>query len=183
MRRPAIGIVELNSVAAGFFATDVMVKKAQVSILKSSPICAGKYMILINGSEEDVNEAMETGLEAAGAFLVDSIIIHNIHDDVAPAITGTSVVDELDAVGILETFSVASTVIAADVAVKESEVKLIDIRLANGLGGKSYFTMTGDLSDVQSSMARAKDSATGKGMYVNDRIIAIPHEDMDEVVL
>jgi microcompartment protein CcmL/EutN len=183
MKKPAIGIVELNSVAAGFYSTDAMVKKAKVSILKSTPICAGKYMILINGDEADVEEAMAEGLETAGHFVVDTVTIHNVHPDVAPAIIGMTTVEGIDSIGVLETFSVASTIIAADAAAKETPVKLIELRLANGLGGKSYFTMTGDLSDVQSSMSRAKDTAKDMGMYVNDRIIAIPHEDMDEVVL
>lgn len=183
MKKPAIGIIELNSIAAGIYSTDAMVKKAKVRVIKSSPICAGKYMILVNGDEADVSEAMEIGLETAGRFIVDDIIIYNIHEAVAPAIVGISEIEELDSVGVLETFSVASTIIAADAAAKETPVKLIDIRLANGLGGKSYFTMTGELSDVQASMERAKGMATDSGMYVNDRVIAIPHEDMAEVLL
>lgn len=183
MRDPAIGIIELNSVAAGMFTTDIMVKKASVRLLKSSPICAGKYMILINGFEADVFEAMESGLAASGNFVVDDIIIYNIHPFVAPAIVGITEIKTLGSVGILETFSVASTIIAADSAVKEADVRLIDVRLANGLGGKSYFTMTGELFDVQSAMARAKDTALAKGMYVNDKIIANPHRDMANVIL
>jgi microcompartment protein CcmL/EutN len=183
MNKPAIGIVELNSVAAGIFSTDAMVKKAKVKVLKSSPVCAGKYVILINGDEADVAESMKSGLETAGNFVVDNIIIYNIHPFIAPAILGISEIGELDSIGVLETFSVASTIIAADAAAKESSVKLISIRLANGLGGKSYFTMTGELSDVQASMERAKDTVEESGMYVNDRIIPIPHEDMAEVLL
>ncbi len=183
MNKPAIGIIELNSVAAGIFSTDTMVKKAEVQVLKSCPICAGKYMILINGDEANVSEAMESGLESSGRFVVDDIIIYNIHETIAPAILGITEVENLDAVGVLETFSVASTIIAADAAVKEAEIKLIDIRLANGLGGKSYFTMTGELFDIQSAIKRAKQTALDKGMYVNDRIIAMPHEDMTGVLL
>ncbi len=88
MKDPAIGIIELNSVAAGIYSTDAMVKKAGVDVLRSSPICAGKYMILVNGREADVSESMEAGLEAADNFVVDSIIIYNIHEQVAPAILG-----------------------------------------------------------------------------------------------
>ena len=183
MKKPAIGIVKLNSIAAGIYSTDAMLKKAKVRVLKSSPICSGKYMVLINGDEADVEESMKIGLETAGRFVVDSIIIHNIHESVAPAIIGMSDVTTLESIGVLETFSVASAVIAADAAVKESPVKLIDLRLANGLGGKSYFTMTGALPDVQASMERAKSAVLDKGMYVNDRIIAMPHEEMKEVVL
>ena len=183
MKKPAIGIVELNSIAAGIFSTDAMVKKAQVKVLKSSPVCAGKYVILINGDEADVFEAMESGLATAKNFVVYDIIIYNIHHFVAPAILGITEIKKLDSIGVLETFSVASTIIAADAAAKEAQVELIDIRLANGLGGKSYFTMTGELYDVQSAIKRAKETAQEKGMYVNDTIIAIPHKDMAEVVL
>jgi len=183
MRGPAIGLIELNSIASGFFTTDAMVKKAQVTILKSSPICAGKFMVLISGYEAEVTEAMKDGREAAQGYIVDEIVIYNLHDFVVPAIIGASEVTGIDSIGILETFSVASAIISADAAAKEADVKLIDLRLANGLGGKSYFTFTGELFDVEAAMKKAKDTVLEMGMYVNDRIIARPHKDMADVIL
>ncbi len=43
--------------------------------------------------------------------------------------------------------------------------------------------MTGELFDVQSAMTRAKGTVTEKGMYVNDTIIAMPHPDMNSIML
>ena len=58
----------------------------------------------------------------------------------------------LDAIGVIETTTVASSILSADAALKTATVDLIDIRIANGLGGKSFFTVTGEVSDVRSAV-------------------------------
>jgi len=51
---------------------------------------------------------------------------------------GTSQVENVSALGILETYDAASIIVAADIAAKTAIVQLIELRIAKGMCGKSY---------------------------------------------
>lgn len=112
----AIGMVELSSIARGIETSDFMVKAAQVDLIRSSTVCPGKYIIIVGGDTGDVKAAMEEGLAKGGAYVVDSLRISNVHEQLIPALTGTVAVESPGAVGVLEFYSVASAILAADEA-------------------------------------------------------------------
>lgn len=180
---PAIGMVEFNSIAVGIYTCDSMVKKAPVTVLSATPVCPGKYVVLLRGDEASVAESIELGKSLAGEKLVDSFIIPNVHPGVIPAILGTADIKALMAVGVLETFSVASAILAADAAVKAAEIDLIEIMLARGLGGKSFVTLTGELPEVEAAIQAGVGIISGEGMLVSQVIIPSPHPDMEELIL
>ncbi len=105
--------------------------------------------------------------------MIDSFIVPNVHESVFPAISGTAKVDGLDALGIVESFSVASLIEGADAAVKSAAVELIEVRLAMALGGKAFMTMTGDVAAVESAVEAGAQVIAQKGMLVNK--VVIPH--------
>jgi microcompartment protein CcmL/EutN len=175
---PAAGLLEFKSIARGIMATDAMIKKAPVTILESHPISPGKYMTLICGDVADVDESLKAGIEIAGDLLVNNLFLPQIHHSIIPALSGTYPAGEILALGILETFSVASCVVAADIAAKASDVRLVKIRLANGLGGKAYFVITGKLSDVQSSLESAASYVKKEGLLIGYELIQNPHPDL-----
>jgi microcompartment protein CcmL/EutN len=181
-RGPAIGLLELSSIARGIVATDAMAKRAPVEIVRSQTVCPGKYIVLIGGNEEPVRESMEIGVHYAGATLVDYLVIPNLHAQVLPALAAVQPLPALQAVGIVETFSVATTVMAADAACKAAAVTLIEIRLGTGLGGKAYVTMSGDQFDVEASLAAAL-GAIDPVMLVRSEIIPAPHPDLSASLL
>jgi len=181
-RDPAIGVLELNSIARGIICTDAMAKVAPVNIALSQTICPGKYLVMISGDEDPVRESMAVGRHYAGNYLVADIMIPNVHEQVVPAVSAVQELDGLNSVGILETFSVAGTILAADAACKAAEVKLIEVRLANGLGGKAYFTMSGDQADIEASLA-AGVAILEPAMLVRSEIIPAPHSDMQNILL
>jgi microcompartment protein CcmL/EutN len=181
-QKPAIGLVELTSIARGVVAADAMVKKSPVKILRSHPVCPGKYIVLITGLVDDVKESMAAGVYYAGYSLVDSIIIPNLHEQLIPAIAGITEVREIESVGIIETFSVASTIIAADAACKAAEIRLMEVRIATGLGGKAFLTLTGRLHSVEAAVS-AGVKAIESGLLVRKEIIPSPHKDMPEILL
>jgi len=178
MKEPALGIIEFKSIAKGIFATDAIVKKAAIKIISTNPICPGKYLIIFAGEVADVCEAMSAGIEAGGDMIVNELFLPFLHEDVIPAISGSTEIEKFGAIGIIETFSVASCVAAADIAIKNSPIRLVEIRLANGLGGKAFFIMTGELSDIESSVAAAKEHIKAEGLLAGCEIIASPHEDL-----
>lgn len=181
-RDPAIGVLELNSIARGIICTDVMLKAAPVNVALSQTICPGKYLVMISGDEDPVRESMAVGRHYAGNYLVADILIPNVHEQVIPAVSAVQALDGLDSVGIIETFSVAGTVLAADAACKAAGVKLIEVRLANGLGGKAYFTMSGDQADIEASLA-AGVAVLEPAMLVRSEIIPAPHNEIANIIL
>jgi microcompartment protein CcmL/EutN len=178
MREPALGLIEFKSIAKGIFATDAIAKKAPVKILGTNPICPGKYLVMFAGEVADVGESLQAGLIAGGDMVVNELFLPYIHTDVIPAISGAVKIEEFGAIGIVESFSVASCVAAADIAAKNTPIKLVEIRLANGLGGKAFFVLTGELCDVESSVAAAKAHIVAEGLLAGCEIIPSPHVDL-----
>jgi microcompartment protein CcmL/EutN len=181
-RTPAIGLLELTSIARGVVACDAMAKRAPVEVVRSQTVCPGKYVVLIRGDEESVRESMEVGVHYAGGHLVDRIVIPNLHEQVVPALLATQPLPGLQAVGIIETFSVASTIAAADAACKAAQVTLIEVRMSNGLGGKAYVTMSGDQYAVEASVA-AGVAAVESGLLLRSEVIPAPHPDLGKALL
>ena len=174
----AIGGVELSSMARGFDVTDTMLKTAEVSLLLARTVCPGKYMALVTGDVAAVQAAVEAGAARAGVSLVDSFVIPNIHPDVLPAVSGTAVVDKLEALGVVEAFSVSALVEAADAAVKAANVRLIEVRLAMAMGGKAFVTMTGSVAAVETAVAAAAASVGRKGLLVDKVVIPQPRPEL-----
>ncbi|MCP4453007.1 MAG: BMC domain-containing protein [Planctomycetes bacterium] len=181
MNHPAIGMIETNSIARGILVHDVMLKKAQIEVIQSNSICPGKYIVFIAGKEADVQEAMQDGLHYGGVAVIDSLYIPNIREDIFPAMIGGNQDIEIDSVVIVETYSVSSSIILSDMALKRNNVKLLDLRLAQGLGGKAYFIITGRLDEVEESAAHLKTEAE-PGMLTNIEIIAAPHQGLCEAI-
>ena len=177
---PCIGLLELSSVARGVEVADAVLWEAKVEMLFASPVQPGKYVMLFTGGVQDVRSAVRRGAELAGHDLVDELAIPQVHEQVVPMLRrrGGRINGQLDAVGVVETTTVASSIVAADLALKTSSVDLIDLRIANGLGGKSFFTLTGEVSDVRSAVASGARSAQEKGLLAREVVIARPHPDL-----
>ena len=181
--QPAIGLVETNSIAMGIKVGDAMVKRAQVNLLEARTVCPGKYIVLVGGDTGPVGESMEAGLETGADSVVDKLFLPNVHLSVFPAIAGAVEMDEVEALGIIETISVASTIVAADAAAKAAAVTLTEIRLANGLGGKSFVLMEGDVADVEASVAAGVELVRQEGLLIRQVVIPQLHEQMREKIL
>jgi len=178
--QPSIGLLELCSVARGLEAADAVLWEASVEMLFATPVQPGKYVLLFTGSVQEVNSSARRGAEVAGPDLVDQLVIPQLHEQVVPILKrrGGKINGQIDAVGVVETSSVASTVLSADLALKTASVDLLDLRLANGLGGKSFFVITGEVSDVRSSVAAAARRAQESGLLTREVVIPRPHPDL-----
>jgi microcompartment protein CcmL/EutN len=173
MSRNSIGLIELTSIAAGFNCCDAMLKAADVELLLSRAICSGKYIVMVRGEVASVEASVSAGVSLGNFSVIDTFVIPNLHESVFPAIAGSNKIEALEALGIVESFSVASLIEGADAAVKAASVELIEIRLAMALGGKAFVTMTGDVAAVQAAVDSAAQVVGQKGMLVNK--VVIPH--------
>ena len=178
MAKDSIGLIELTSIASGYQVADAMLKAAAVDLLLSRSICSGKYMVMVRGDVSAVQSAVSTGVREARFSVIDSFVIPNLHEAVFPAIAGSTKVEAMDALGILESFSVASLIEGADAAVKAANVQLIEIRLAMALGGKAFVTLTGNVAAVQSAIEAGAQVVGQKGMLVNKVVIPSPRPEL-----
>ena len=178
MPEKSIGLIELSSIAAGFQVADAMLKAGDVRLLLSRTICSGKYMVLIGGETAGVTAAVEAGCEVAGGCLIDSFVIANIHPDVFIALGRTQPADPNGALGVIESFNVATLIQAADAVAKSSVVQLLEVRLAMAMGGKAFCSMTGDVASVQSGVAVGRQVLADAGVLVNSVVISRPHPDV-----
>jgi microcompartment protein CcmL/EutN len=183
MNEKTIGLIELSSVAAGFEVADTMLKAGNVRLLLSRSICSGKYMVLIGGETAAVQSAVAAGAEAAKGCLIDQFVIANVHPDVFIALGRTTPVEPTGALGILESFNVATLIQGADAAAKAAAVTLLEIRLAMALGGKAFCTMTGDVSSVQAAVAAGRRVISDAGVLVNAVVLSRPHPDVYREVI
>ena len=172
----AIGMIEFKTTATGVTAADLMVKTAEVEILEAQTVCPGKYIAIITGDLSAVRAAVDAAVTAYEDKCIDSFVLGNPHDSIFPAIYGATQVENVSALGILETYDAASIIEAADQAAKTAVVDLIELRIAKGMCGKSYMMLTGEVAAVQASIERASEVAAAKGMYLDSQVI--PHPDV-----
>lgn len=179
----AIGMVELNSIAQGLEVADGMLKRAEVDLLVAKTTCPGKYMVLVSGDVAAVENSVTQGQEIAGVALVDSFIIPNVHESILPALTASTVLREIQALGVIEGFSIASLIEAADAAVKAADVEPLRIHIAFGIGGKSYVVLTGEVSAVRAAVAVGAKLLAQRGLLVKDIVIPRPAPSLAESLL
>ncbi len=176
VRGPALGLIETSSIARGLVVADAMVKRSPVQLLLVRPISPGKHVVLVSGDVAEVDEAMRAGIEAAGTTLVDKLELSQAATLLLGALGG-AFTEAREALGIIETNSVASSLQAADAACKAAAVNLAELRLADGLGGKGYFIVAGDQADVEAALHAAATSIAPELLHSRE-LIARPHADL-----
>ena len=165
----SIGLLELKSIPVGIETADAVLKAANVELLTATPTCPGKYVIIICGA------AMESGRQTAGIYLVGHHTINNVHASVPEAIVGTSEVGHIASIGVIETMTALTAVEAGDYAAKAANVRLMEIRIARGLGGKGFVILTGEVSAVRSAVKAAMNQLEETGDITSSSVIASPH--------
>ena len=171
MINKALGMVEYQTVSAGITAADLMIKTANIEVLQATVICPGKYITLISGELSAITAAIDAAKVQLGDKLTDSFVLGNPHEDIFPAIYGGANIENAKALGILETFSTPAVIVAADTAAKTSDVTLIELRIARGMGGKSYMLLTGDVAAVSAAIESARAKIGDDGLLLDSSVI------------
>lgn len=180
MTAPALALLEFHSIAAGIEAADAMVKRAPVERILTGTIQPGYYLALVTGEVADVTEAMEAGGMIGGETLRDRLLLPNVHPGVVAALRGERAPGATDALGVVETATVAAAIVAADAGLKGAEVRLNQLRLGDGLGGKGLALFTGPVSDVETAVGIGGDAVAAQ--VVRRVVIARLHDEMWENV-
>lgn len=149
---PALALLEFDSIALGIQAGDAMVKRAPVSQIRTGTVHPGRYLVLVAGDVASVEEAVQAGKEVAQKGLRDWVFLPQVHPDVVSVLSNGRHQASGDALGVMETETVAAAIQAADAGVKGAEVGLWQLRLADGLGGKGLVLFTGLVADVEAAV-------------------------------
>ena len=170
----SIGLLELNSIARGVQAGDSMLKAGDVALVFAKPVCPGKFLVLVHGDVGAVNAAMAAGLSAGGVNVVNHLVIPRVHPSLIPAINAVVDIARVEALGVVEYFDIASAIVGADQAAKTGNVQLMQVRLGMGIGGKSFFALCGQVSDVKSAVAAGLADPEHRGAIVSSCVIPSP---------
>jgi microcompartment protein CcmL/EutN len=168
---PAIALIEFSSIAAGIRAGDAMVKKAPIALLKTGTVSRGHYLVLIGGSVASVEESYYEGVVYGQDCVIDKVLLPDIHTQVYDAITGERQKIQQESFGIIETASVAAIIQAADAAIKGALINIIEIRLADALGGKGLVLMNGKVEDIEIAIDIGLNAISSKALWRNSAII------------
>ena len=174
---PALGLLELDSIAAGIAAGDAMAKRAPIEVIRAGTVHPGRYLVLVGGAVADVEEALEAGQETAATSVRDVVFLPNVHPGVVAGMRGVRREATAEALGIIETDTVASTIRAADAGLKGAWVQLLELRLADDLGGKGYLLFGGPIAEVEAAV-EAGVGAAGAADGLAWHVIAQLHAEM-----
>jgi microcompartment protein CcmL/EutN len=178
MNQPALALLEFDSIAIGIQAGDAMIKRAPVETIQSGTVQPGHYLVMVTGDVAPVEEAVDAGQEVGRGALLDTVLLPNVHPGVVAGIAGGRELENDDALGVVETKTVAAAIHAADAGLKGAEVTLWQLRLADGLGGKGLAYFAGLVADVEAAV----DIAVARVSEQLVRQVIIPqlHEEMKE---
>ncbi len=150
---PALALLDFDGIPAGVEAADRMLKRAPVALVKAGSVQPGRFLVLLGGSVASVAEAHAEGLSSFRPFIVDETCLPDIHPALRDAVLGRRQAAGAEAIGLLESGSAAGLLAAADAALKACAVEILEIRLADGLGGKAVLMLDGALADLEAALA------------------------------
>jgi microcompartment protein CcmL/EutN len=175
---PALSLIEFSSIAAGIQAADAMVKRAPLEVIQAGTVQPGKYLVLIGGLTADVEESLAAGREVGGAAIVDIVYLPQVHRELVQALHGGRAAKPRDALGVVETTCVAAAIQAADAGIKAAEVRLVEVRLADGLGGKGIVLFSGLVADVEIAVERGVAALDRPDQLVRQVVIPNLHDEL-----
>jgi microcompartment protein CcmL/EutN len=177
-RYPAIALIENASIASGIRCADIMAKQAPVSVMKSGTVHDGKYLILIGGSVASVEESYSAALAQGKDYITDSVILPDVHEQVHDAVLGSRLPCIEESLGIIETHTVATLLCCVDAGIKGANVTLVEMRLADDLGGKAFALLNGHVEEVEAAISIARRSVKHDNLWMSEFIIPYLNDDI-----
>lgn len=177
---PAVALIEIADVPAGFQALDALAKEAQVHVISAGTVQSGHFLIAFAGEVEPVELSFESAVRAAEQALIDSVLLPYAEPRILPALLDGSPrkPGSGDALGVLQTSASPTLLRAVDAALKGAEVELIELRLAEGLHGRGLAMLWGLQHDVQAAIDHAS-LAYGRGLSTGCTAAVIANADRE----
>jgi microcompartment protein CcmL/EutN len=112
-----------------------------------------------------------------GSSILDTVLLADIHPDVVAALRGRRRTAASEALGVIETQTVAAIIEAADAGVKGARARLLELRLADDIDGKAYLLFGGPVADVEAAVEIGQASI-GAARRAIARVIPQLHAEM-----
>jgi microcompartment protein CcmL/EutN len=163
-RHTAIALLEFESVASGILASDMMVKRAPIALLRCGTVHPGRFLALVGGSVASTEEAYRVGVDHGESerTLRDCVLLSDVHPAVHDAVLGARRDLEHEALAVVETTASPALLAAVDAAVKGTPVDVCEVRLADDLGGRAIAFLSGDLTDAATALEICAERAAGQ---------------------
>ncbi len=153
----SLGVVEVSSIASGAELADFMVKAADVELLRAGTLCSGRFLIYVAGDREAVETSVSLARDSERK-IAGSFVISHISPQVTAALKKSEAALPGEALGVVESRFVSPAIQAADRAVKRSEVRLLKFVSGQGIAGKAFFVLAGDVAAVRESVDAAREA-------------------------
>ncbi len=183
---PAVAMLQVTDVPLGLRALDALLKEAPVEVLATGTVQCGHYLIAFGGQLEATLRSFDRALEVAGDAVHDSVLLPDAESRIVPAFRDGVVRPPSggDALGVVQSAACPVILGAVDMALKGAEVDLLELRVADGLGGKALATLWGKVHDVEAAMELVLRFAAGhvdRGALARGEVTTavIPNADMD----
>src|SRR5262249_42869483 len=152
-----LAMLEIGDLPAGFAALDALAKEAPVVVVAAGTLQHGHYLVAFAGEVEAVERSFLSARGRAADTLVDAVLLPHAEPRILPALRDGTIRFPLpgDALGVVQTASSPPLLRAVDAALKGAEVDLVELRAAEGLGGRALATLWGSQHDVEAAVELA----------------------------
>ncbi len=145
--------------------------------------CPGRYLIVVTGDTAAVTSSVESGCTIGSLMVVDHFIIPRVHYSVAFALQGIPDANDMAALGVIEVYTCAGCILAADAAAKAADVQVLDIRFAAGLAGKAFVILSGDVGSVEAAVQAGVKGVGDSGPVLSHVVIPAPSRDLHKYII
>jgi bacterial microcompartment shell protein len=153
---PALAMLQITDVPAGLRALDALVKEAPVEIVAAGTVQCGHYLIAFAGDVEAVSRSYARAIAFAGGTVYDRVLLPDAEPRIVPgfrdAVVRAPSFEGGDALGVVQSAACPVLLGAIDAALKGARVDLVELRVAEGLGGKALATVWGEQADVEAAI-------------------------------
>ncbi len=174
----ALGMVEYASVSSGLMAADLLSKSGVVHLHYAKPVSPGKFVVLFSGEISSVRAAIDAAERSCGSQMIDSFLLGNPHEYVLEALAGSVSLEDGRAIGLVETFTIAAAITAADVLAKTADVVIHEIRMTTDMCGKAYVMVSGSVAAVTEAVRYAADRLRSQQTLRDTVILAAPSQEL-----
>lgn len=179
----SIGALEFRSISKGIEVANELVKKASVEIIYLKTICPGKFLVIVSGDEDEIEESITYGMTLGEGTVVDHFMVHAVSPAIIDGFKNKYETKEAQgALGVMETNKVCAGIKALDKTLKASDVVLVKMQIAFAIGGKMVFIVAGTLSSIEYGLSEAR-TALSQGETGAISIIPSPSEEMTKHLL
>ena len=155
-----------------------------MELILSAPQCPGKFVSIVSGEVSAVESAVRAGKLAGDVFVIEDHIIANVHEDIFPALSGSASYDRVESLGVIETMSAITSIMAGDIAAKSGNVRLIENQDRKRPGRKGLYhpdgrTGVGKSGDAVPVRKKLKET----GSIVSAVVIASPSKALIDAIV